>query len=73
MIDALEHKGRVGSIEFSREDDLLFGKILGVRSLYSYEGASVDELTEDFRRAVDELEADVARGEKANAASLTVV
>lgn len=72
MIDTLEHKGRVGSIEFSREDDLLFGKILGVRGLYSYEGASVDELTEDFRRAVDELEADSARSEKAGAASLAV-
>ena len=73
MIDTLEYKGRVGSIEFSREDNLLFGKILGVRGLYSYEGASVEELTEDFRRAVDELEAGGARSEKASAASLTVV
>lgn len=73
MIDTLEYKGRVGSIEFSREDNLLFGRILGVRGLYSYEGASVEELTEDFRRAVDELEADGARSEKASAASLTVV
>lgn len=31
-------KGCVGSVEFSDEDGVFFGKVQGVRSLISYEG-----------------------------------
>jgi predicted HicB family RNase H-like nuclease len=34
----LNYKGYTGSIEYSREDDLFFGKVPGIRSLISYEG-----------------------------------
>lgn len=54
MKNTLEYKGYVGSLEFSEEDSLLFGKVLGIRSLISYEGESVKELISDFHRAVDE-------------------
>ena len=40
MKNTLEYKGYVGSLEFSEEDSLLFGKVLGIRSLISYEGES---------------------------------
>ena len=53
MKNTLEYKGYIGSLEFSEEDSLLFGKILGIRSLISYEGESVRELLEDFHQAVD--------------------
>lgn len=54
MKNTLEYKGYVGSLEFSEEDSLLFGKVLGIRSLISYEGESANELLEDFHQAVDD-------------------
>lgn len=49
----LEYKGYTGSIEYSKEDDLLYGKILGIRGLISYEGKTGKELESDFRNAID--------------------
>jgi predicted HicB family RNase H-like nuclease len=48
----LEYKGYTGSIEYSKEDDLLFGKVLGVRGLISYEGKTGNELENDFKEAI---------------------
>ena len=50
----LEYKGYTGSIEYSSEDKVLFGKVLGIRSLLSYEGNSGVELETDFRLVIDE-------------------
>ena len=35
------------------KDGILYGKVLGIRSLISYEGTSVKELVEDFHTAID--------------------
>lgn len=53
-MDILKYKGYTGSIEFSEEDNLFFGKVAGIRSLVSYEGKDIDELTEDFKGAIDD-------------------
>jgi predicted HicB family RNase H-like nuclease len=49
----LEYKGYTGSIEYSKEDDLLYGKILGIKGLISYEGKTGKELESDFKGAID--------------------
>lgn len=49
----LEYKSYTGSIEYSKEDDLLYGKILGIKGLISYEGRTGKELEEDFKEAID--------------------
>ena len=49
----LTSKGYVGSIEYSSEDGLLFGKVLGIRGLISYEGETGKSLEEDFKEAID--------------------
>ena len=54
MKNTMDYKGYTGSVEFSEEDGVLFGKVLGVRSLISYEGATAAELVEDFHGAVDD-------------------
>ena len=54
MSSVMEYKGYVGSVEFSEEDSLLYGKVLGIRSLISYEGTNVQELITDFHGAVDD-------------------
>ena len=50
----LHYKGYVGNIEFSEEDAVFHGKVVGIKSLISFEGDSVKTITADFRDAVDE-------------------
>ena len=54
MNNTMEYKGYVGSVEFSEEDTLVFGKVLGIRALISYEGTNAAELVADFHGAVDD-------------------
>ena len=51
----LKYKGYTGSVESSKEDNCLFGKVQGLKgTLISYEGLTVDELRKDFEGAVDD-------------------
>jgi len=53
-MDRLDYKGYYGSIEYSKEDDCLFGMVLGMPdNLISYEGNTASELYKDFKDAVD--------------------
>lgn len=54
MKNTIEYKGYLGSVEFSEPDGLFFGKVQGIRSLISYEGADAASLVSDFHNAVDE-------------------
>ena len=49
----IEYKGYTGSIEYSPEDSFLFGKVLGIRGLISYEGETGKALEDDFKEAID--------------------
>jgi predicted HicB family RNase H-like nuclease len=53
MSNLLEYKGYQGSVEYSSEDDLLFGKVLHVDSLIQYDGKTVTQIRTAFRHAVD--------------------
>ena len=50
----LHYKNYTGSVNFSEEDAVFHGKVLGIKSLLSFEGNSVSAITEDFHNAVDE-------------------
>jgi predicted HicB family RNase H-like nuclease len=52
--NCLRYKGYAGSIEFSEEDAVFHGKVIGIKSLISFEGDSVKTITDDFHNAVDE-------------------
>ena len=54
MKNLIEYKDYVGSVEFSQEDELFYGKIQGIRALISYEGTNAAELIKDFHAAVDD-------------------
>ena len=54
MNNTIQYKGYIGSVEFSEEDSIFYGKVMGIRSLISYEGESARELLEDFHGAVDD-------------------
>ena len=54
MTGTLNHNGYTGSVEFSEEDGLLHGKLIGIRDAVTYEGKDVKSLTRNFRQAIDE-------------------
>ncbi|WP_313058343.1 type II toxin-antitoxin system HicB family antitoxin [Stutzerimonas nitrititolerans] len=50
----LEHKGFQGSVEFSLENNILFGRILHIHDVVSYDADTVSEIYEAFKEAVDD-------------------
>jgi len=54
----LEYKGYSGSIEYSAEDNLLYGQVLGIQGLISYEGITGKKLEADFKEAINSYLAD---------------
>lgn len=53
-MDYLEYKGYKGSVEYSKADNCLFGKVLGMnKDLILYEGNTVDELRKDFEAGIE--------------------
>jgi len=53
-MSTLEHNGYQGSIEVDVGTDLLFGKILFVNDLVTYEAKTVPDLRKEFQAAVDD-------------------
>lgn len=49
----LTYKDYTGSIEYSQEDNLLHGQVLGIKSLLSYEGETGNELEINFKETID--------------------
>jgi predicted HicB family RNase H-like nuclease len=67
MNDVLEYKGYYASVHFSSEDDVFYGKLLGIDDLVNFEGASVKELKKAFHEAVnDYLETCAELGKEPN-------
>jgi len=54
MNNFINYKGYTGTIEYTAEDDVLFGKVLGIRGLVSYEGESITAIKKDFMEAIDD-------------------
>ena len=54
MKNTMEYKGYTGSVEFSESDGVFFGKVLGIRSLISYEGTDASGLVSDFHEAIED-------------------
>lgn len=53
MSNLLSYKLYSGTVEYSKEDECLYGKVVGIKSLISYEGNSISELKQDFEMAID--------------------
>ncbi len=54
MNDSLQYKGYYANVQYSAEDDVFFGSIVGINDLVSFEGTSVKELKQAFYEAVDD-------------------
>jgi predicted HicB family RNase H-like nuclease len=54
MSSLLSYKNYNGTVEYSKEDGCLFGKVVGIKSLLLYEGNSIQELERDFQTVIDD-------------------
>ena len=54
MRDMMEYKGYFGSVHYSDEDEIFYGKAEYIRSLISYEGTEAHTLKDAFREGVDD-------------------
>jgi len=50
----IEYKGYLGTVEFSSDDLVFYGKLHGINDLVTFEAATVDDLLLSFHRAVDD-------------------
>lgn len=63
MKDVMTYRGYRARIEFDPRDNILWGKVLGIRDSITFEGVALSELERDFHNAVDDyLEDCAARG-----------
>ena len=58
MNNVLTYKGFIGTVGYSSEDHLFYGKIEGIDDLVTFEGETVSELEMAFREMVDQHIAD---------------
>jgi len=54
MKNILTYKGYIGSVNFSADDNVFFGKLEGIDDLITFEGETVQELKDAFHYMVDE-------------------
>ena len=54
MNNILEYKGYFTKVEFSADDNILYGKIEGIRDLVTFECEDVKDLEKEFHEAVDD-------------------
>jgi predicted HicB family RNase H-like nuclease len=48
MTDILQYEGYFASVHFSAEDEVFFGKIIGINDSVTFEGGTVKELKKAF-------------------------
>ncbi|MDR2892945.1 MAG: type II toxin-antitoxin system HicB family antitoxin [Deltaproteobacteria bacterium] len=54
MKNTMKYNNYLGTVEYSEEDGCLFGRLLGISDIISYEGESVSELRSAFEEAVED-------------------
>ncbi len=60
----MEYKGYIGKLEIDDEVGILYGEVINVRDVITFEGTSVEEIQQAFHESVDDyLEFCAERGE----------
>lgn len=54
MSNVIQYKGYFTNVEYSQEDQILFGKIEGIRDLVTFECENAGEVEQAFKEAVDD-------------------
>lgn len=60
----MEYKGYIGKAEIDEEAGILYGEVINVRDVITFEGTTVEEVQKAFRESVDDyLDFCAQRGE----------
>jgi len=54
MTNTIEYKGYTALVEYSAEDKLFFGRVLGIEHIISFGGTSIDEIHANFMDLIDD-------------------
>ena len=54
MINRIQYKNYIGTVEWTDEDGVFHGKVLGIRGLISYQGKDINSLKKDFCDSIDD-------------------
>ena len=54
MNKLMTYKDYHGSVEYSNEDEVFYGKVVGINDLVTFEGSSVKELKSAFKYAIED-------------------
>lgn len=54
MKNILEYKGYHAKIEFSSDDNIFIGSVIGINDSLNFHGTTVDELKEQFKICIDD-------------------
>ena len=53
MSNILSHKGYTAQIEFSADDNIFFGRVLGIRDVVTFHADTVADLMTEMRGTID--------------------
>ena len=53
-MNTMTHNGHTARVEYDERDNIFVGRILGVRSIISFHGATVKALRSEFVRAIED-------------------
>ncbi|MBW8049161.1 MAG: type II toxin-antitoxin system HicB family antitoxin [Cytophagales bacterium] len=54
MNNTMIYKGYIGTVHYSAEDNVFYGKIHGINDLVTFEGQSISELKNAFRASIND-------------------
>lgn len=53
-MNSMSHKGYTARVEYDERDNILVGRLLGIRSIISFHAATVADLRLEFEQAVED-------------------
>lgn len=57
-MNTMSHKGYAARVEYDERDNIFVGRVLGIRTIISFHGKTVDQLRKEFRSAVEDYVAE---------------
>ncbi len=54
MTNFFKYKNYLATIDFSVEDDVFYGSVVGIKDVIAFEGTSVKEVKHAFHKAIDD-------------------
>jgi len=52
----LTYKGYSGTVNINSDENIFYGKVLGISDLVNFEGSSVKELKESFKESINDYQ-----------------